>query len=332
MIVSSWASSSVTGITISSSSFSSSMSSFLNPATTSNSLIQSGFLPKSSLLVLAAAASSSPSSMGSNSNRDPQDANNSSQLSSEEGNDTKQPATTQSKMLRSFVSNPRAKSCVCMATAMALHFGGYEFSRSGALALFTSSEFGFSHPGAHPFAIGLVTPVSLCLLYWYGLVLKSSGPRQALKTTTLVSVSALAVCASLLKILKQLSLSSTDDLSVPLLSKILVALLFVFQNSYAHLLYTQHWSFLGSVMTPSEGTKWFSPIAGLSSIICTMAAAIVHHLVPYIGLLGLILGTSLTLFASGILADKAYALSEKVRKRTVGAGTRKHTKGGAPSV
>ena len=40
--------------------------------------------------------------------------------------------------------SPRAKACVSMAAAMALHFGGYEFARSGALALFTSSEIGFS--------------------------------------------------------------------------------------------------------------------------------------------------------------------------------------------
>ena len=43
---------------------------------------------------------------------------------------------------------PRAMSCIYMAIAMAFHFGGYEFARSGALALFTSSKTGFSHPAA----------------------------------------------------------------------------------------------------------------------------------------------------------------------------------------
>ena len=47
--------------------------------------------------------------------------------------------------------SPRAMSCMYMAVAMALHFGGYEFARSGALALFTSSNTGFSHPAAYPF-------------------------------------------------------------------------------------------------------------------------------------------------------------------------------------
>jgi hypothetical protein len=99
-----------------------------------------------------------------------------------------------------------------------------------------------------------------------------------------------------------------------LFRKILVGGLFVFQNSYAHLLYTQQWSFLGSVMTPSEGTKWFSVIAGLSSLICTGTATMVQSMALKIGLLGLIGGTSLTLALSLFCADQAYAIAEKVRK------------------
>lgn len=84
-------------------------------------------------------------------------------------------------------------------------------------------------------------------------------------------------------------------------------------QQYAHLLYTQQWSFLGSVMTPSEGTKWFSAIAGLSSLVCTCAATIVRSLANSIGLIGLIFGTAATLTMSLILSDQAYALSQKVR-------------------
>jgi hypothetical protein len=203
-----------------------------------------------------------------------------------------------------FPLSPRAKSCVWMTLSMALHFGGYEFARSAALALFTSSETGFSHPSAYPFAIGLVTPVSIVLLYWYGLILKEHGPRKALKTTQLVSITVLTL---LTLSLKGLGASS------PISSKALVGLLFVFQNSYAHLLYSQQWSFLGSVMTPSEGTKWFSAIAGVSSLVCTLTATLVHSLASVIGLLGLILGTSVTLGISLILADQAYRLGEEVR-------------------
>lgn len=219
---------------------------------------------------------------------------------------------------------PRAKSCILMAIAMALHFGGYEFARSAALALFTSSSAtGFSHPSAYPFAIGLVTPVSLVLLYWYGTVLKAHGPRRALKLTSFLSVSVLSFCTILLKLLEMLgsgtvavaagTAESTPSTMLALLAKTVVGTLFVFQNSYAHLLYTQQWSFLGSVMTPSEGTKWFSTIAGLSSLVCTFTATLVRHLAPVVGLLGLIVGTCLTLTMSLLTADQAYHLSEVVR-------------------
>lgn len=201
--------------------------------------------------------------------------------------------------------NPRAKSCVSMAAAMALHFGGYEFSRSGALALFTSSDTGFSHPSAYPFAMGLVTPFSLGLLYCYGIMLKAQGPRSALRRTKLISITILTACIAALR-------ASEYFASIPeIVSKGLVALLFIFQNSYAHLLYTQQWSFLGSVMTPSEGTKWFSAIAGLSSMICALTASMVSQLAPMVGIHGLILGTAATLTLSLLLADFAYATSEE---------------------
>ena len=203
-----------------------------------------------------------------------------------------------------FSLAPRAKACVSMAAAMALHFGGYEFARSGALALFTSSEIGFSHPSAYPFAMGLVTPFSLSLLYWYGVMLKAKGPRYALRTTKFISVAILTFCTVSLKLVE---LNTSAPAAI---SKILVALLFVFQNSYAHLLYTQQWSLLGSVMTPSEGTRWFSAIAGLSSLVCTLTATLVHKMAPVIGILGLLLGTSFSLTLSLVLADYAYKVGE----------------------
>lgn len=202
--------------------------------------------------------------------------------------------------------SPRARSCVWMALAMSLHFGGYEFARSGALALFTSSDTGFSHPSAYPFAIGLVTPVSLALLYGYGLLLRARGPRYALRTTKWISVMFLLAPTLLIKML-----GSTTAPATTVWTKLLVGILFVFQNSYAHLIYTQQWSFLGSVMTPTEGTKWFSPIAGICSLVCTFTATLVHRLVAVVGLLGLILGTAGALFFSLLLADRAYQLGEE---------------------
>jgi len=73
-----------------------------------------------------------------------------------------------SKSRRQIRSSPRVQSCILMSLSMAFHFGGYEFVRSAALALFTSTGgiTGFNHPSAYPFAIGCVTPTTLSLLYW----------------------------------------------------------------------------------------------------------------------------------------------------------------------
>lgn len=208
-------------------------------------------------------------------------------------------------------NSPRVQSCILMSIAMSLHFGGYEFARSAALALFTSSGgiTGFNHPSAYPFAIGCVTPTTLSLLYWYGTILKKNGPRKALQKTTSLVIVVLFVGTILIA-----GLSSIGG-AASYMTKAIVALLFVFQNSYAHLIYTQQWSFLGSVMTPTEGTRWFTYIAGLSSIVCTITASCVSSIATNGngngGLTALILLTCLTLTASMICSDRAYQLSNE---------------------
>ncbi|OEU08691.1 hypothetical protein FRACYDRAFT_196310 [Fragilariopsis cylindrus CCMP1102] len=223
--------------------------------------------------------------------------------------------------------SPRVQSCILMSIAMSLHFGGYEFARSAALALFTSSGgiTGFNHPSAYPLAIGCVTPTTLGLLYWYGTILKKNGPRKALQKTTSFVILVLFVGTTLIAGLSSLSLSSSGApvaaAAASCMTKAIVALLFVFQNSYAHLIYTQQWSFLGSVMTPTEGTKWFTYIAGLSSIVCTITASCVSSIATAGygsssgggsgGLTVLIFLTCVTLTASMICSDRAYQLSNE---------------------
>jgi len=208
-------------------------------------------------------------------------------------------------------SSPRARSCILMATAMSLHFGGYEFARSAALALFTSSETGFTHPSAYPFAIGLVTPTTLSLLYWYGTLLKAKGPRQALRRTTILVLGVLLLGDGLVAFLSSSAFAWAHS-SVAWLTRAAVAVLFIFQNSYAHLIYTQQWSFLGSVMTPTEGTRWFTFIAGLCSLVCTLTASSVQSIADRsYGLVTLVFLTCVTLGLSMLCADRAYELSSE---------------------
>eukprot|EP00978_Attheya_sp_CCMP212_P026089 scaffold85134_cov51-Attheya_sp.AAC.3 len=87
--------------------------------------------------------------------------------------------------------------------------------------------------------------------------------------------------------------------------------LFLAWNAYAHLLYTQHWSFIGSVLTPSQGATWFASIAGMSSITSTLAGSAVSRLVNRIGLTGLLEGTAICLVLSLLCADFAYSIAER---------------------
>jgi hypothetical protein len=62
---------------------------------------------------------------------------------------------------------PKAHSVMAMTSAMALHFGGYEFARSANMALFTSTQTGFTGPTAFPLAMACVSPFSVILLMGY---------------------------------------------------------------------------------------------------------------------------------------------------------------------
>lgn len=184
---------------------------------------------------------------------------------------------------------------------MALHFGSYEFARSSNLALFTSPLTGFARTKfAFPLAMAFVSPFSVLLLMAYNHVLETSGPKVALRQTNLYTMAAIGLSAVIFR-------SLPPGLPV---SKWLVGLAFVFQNAYAPLLYSQHWSFLGSVCTVGDGARWFASIGGLSSLAATCAGSLVGPLVNRIGLCGLLACTSVTLSASLFCAERAYRLSE----------------------
>jgi len=200
---------------------------------------------------------------------------------------------------------PRVRSIGYMAIAMALHFGGYEFFRNSCLAIFTSSETGFSSAAAFPLANALVSPFSLLLLWGYGRELDSKGPRVALRHTTLFSIVFIAIAAASLNLCH--SMTGIN----PIVGKALIGITFLFQNSYQYLLYTQHWSFAGSVLTPEEGARWFASLGGFSSIVCSIMGSMVPVLLPRTGLYGMMALTCLTLAVCLICSDRAYALAEE---------------------
>ena len=214
----------------------------------------------------------------------------------------------------------RKQSALLMSVSMALHFFGYEFARSANLSLFTSKTAGFSSPGAFPLAMACVSPFSFVLLMGYGRELSLRGPRAALRNTGLFCAAFLSLTGGGASVLDNASFALPLDegcehdhfqLGMLIPSKIMIWTSFIFQQSYAHLLYTQHWSFLGSVLTSAEGASYFSPIAGLSSLSSALAGAIVGKIVDKSGLGGLLGIASASLLLSVLLSDLAYGLSEK---------------------
>jgi len=203
---------------------------------------------------------------------------------------------------------PVPKSALSMTAAMCLHFFGYEFARSSNLALFTSSKTGFTGVAALPIAMTFVSPFSFCLLWFYGKKLEQNGPKVALRITSLFCMTGMCLFAGFMSFIDYF-ISHQNNM---FLSKVIVWSSFVFQNSYAHLLYTQHWSFIGSVLDKKQGARWFASIAGATSIASTIGASGASQLTTVLRLPGLMLVTALALCASTFFAERAYVLSEKV--------------------
>eukprot|EP00584_Thalassiosira_punctigera_P026219 CAMPEP_0172579962 /NCGR_PEP_ID=MMETSP1067-20121228/139515_1 /TAXON_ID=265564 ORGANISM="Thalassiosira punctigera, Strain Tpunct2005C2" /NCGR_SAMPLE_ID=MMETSP1067 /ASSEMBLY_ACC=CAM_ASM_000444 /LENGTH=527 /DNA_ID=CAMNT_0013372693 /DNA_START=127 /DNA_END=1707 /DNA_ORIENTATION=- len=210
-------------------------------------------------------------------------------------------------------ATPKAKSGAAMASAMALHFFGYEFARGSNMALFTSTTLGFgaSSGSYYPLAMTCVSPVSMVLLLAYGRQLDAKGPRKALRNTTFLCITMLALSGMAVTAMQHNEVWANIKFLSWTMSQLVVWASFVFQSSYAHLLYAQQWSFLGSIFTPSEAGKYYSYIAGLSSVTSMIAGASVSKLVDKLGLPGLLGMAALSLTCTLLLADWAYSLSEK---------------------
>jgi ATP/ADP translocase len=195
-----------------------------------------------------------------------------------------------------------------MALGMAFHYLGYSLARPITVALFTSKSTGYPNsPGAFPFAMAFVSPVSLILLLSYGHVLEKYGPRGALSRSTLGCAVTIFLAAAGIYFSEQ---SGATLWGIPA-TKFISGPLFVFRESYVQLLTSQYWSFMASVLTPNQSAKWFAPIAGLTSISSVVGGTAVSLLSGHFNLSGTLACTALALVVSLVATGAAYTIAEK---------------------
>jgi ATP/ADP translocase len=213
------------------------------------------------------------------------------------------------------IPKPQAKAVLNMAIAMSLHYLAYSLARPTTLALFTSAETGFAgNHGAFPLAMACISPTSLVLLLVYGKILNLLGPRAALRQTTYLCSLGLGLSSVAIYALKtQLTLAGNGvhNNNLALLLKSIVGILFIFRESYVQLLTSQYWSFMASVITPQQSSRWFAPITGLTSITSAIAGMGVSVLVDRVGLTGALGVASIVLMTSLIFSERAYSISDE---------------------
>lgn len=215
---------------------------------------------------------------------------------------------------------PKGKAVLCMAIAMSLHYLSYSIARPSTIALFTSAATGFAgNTAAFPLAMAFISPTSLILLLIYGKILNKAGPRGAVRQTTLMCASVLSLSSMLIVVLSKIqsplmvSLPFLGDAFSIRLIQIVVGALFIFRESYVQLLTSQYWSFMASILTPDQSSKWFSPISGLTSLTSAAAGLTVSNLVENVGLPGALIVAGFILISSLFFTEKAYSLADAVR-------------------
>jgi hypothetical protein len=212
-----------------------------------------------------------------------------------------------SKLSNKFQITNEGKSVLCMAIAMSLHYLGYSFARPITVALFTSAATGYPGvPGAYPFTMAFVSPLSLILLMGYGRVLDKHGPRIALKRTSFLCSMAILMVSALVEVTQT---SGAELWGIPAM-KFITGPLYLFRESYVQLITSQYWSFMASVLTPNQSAKWFAPIAGLTSISSAAGGMAVSGMTKKLKLSGTLACTGLALCSSIIASEAAYIIAE----------------------
>jgi hypothetical protein len=147
----------------------------------------------------------------------------------------------------------------------------------------------------------------------YTHLLEKEGPRIALRKSTLICAGNLIVGGLIMGYTE--SRAGEESRLLQNVSRICIFLLFVSQNAFVQLLFTQHWAFLGSLgRGKKEGSAWFAPVAGIGSLSSTLAASAVGSMADAFTLPGLLIFASIIMLASGAAADFAYTMAEKVSR------------------
>lgn len=139
---------------------------------------------------------------------------------------------------------------------------------------------------------------------------------MALQNCTLLYAIILAVGGTFLLLLDPLlDQQEQEDTTTTFyhhLSQGLLFFLFITENSFIQLLFTQQWAFMSSVQSREEAAIWFAPIAGLGSIASTASAFTVSPLVNKVSLAGLLLVASTFMFGSAYCGMNAYQIAKEV--------------------
>lgn len=139
-------------------------------------------------------------------------------------------------------------------------------------------------------------------------MLDHSGPSTALRFCTIAYAIILSFCGIFLQCID--GLLEQPQGFYHEISKFLLFTLFVLENCFVQLLFTQHWAFMSSVQTKEEAAFWFAPIAGIGSIASTAAAFTVSPLIDHVGLAALLILSGAFMGVSAYFAMDSYGIAE----------------------
>lgn len=215
---------------------------------------------------------------------------------------SRQHFTSQTNML-----SQRILCILWMTLASSCHYVGYELARTATFALFTSPRYGFSNSWAVSLATACVSPCSLLLLWLYTRLYDSYGPRRTVLLTCLAFAGVLLAGGIGLSALMATDTVPTVPFTRSAWTSCILFALFAVQNAMVYLLSTQHWSFLGSVVSSPTETNWVAGVGSVFSTFGGMAGGSYSS-----DLTKLLFGAGICLVLSSWCGDRSYVIAEKV--------------------
>ena len=187
-----------------------------------------------------------------------------------------------------------------MAAGLCFHFFGNELARASSMALISTKEIGLG-ASALTYTVAFGCPASAITLYCYTTSIKKLGTRTTFRLSSLFCL----LCFSGITYLALIGMMHEELF----LTQLIIVAFYAFREIYCTLLSTQLWAFIVSTLDHTS-SSYIVSFSGAVSVASTIGGFCVEQIVNRYGVHGLLVSSTIAVFATITCAELAYYLHD----------------------